>query len=181
MSEHAPQERQNPYEKAPGMKSFILKLEGETEKTVELHQNNTGIYRHRRQPMGDHIFVALGEENEGGTMGFFLWRESVGQEKFDRLIEALEKVDVGYEPLEYMSEADIERFVERFGYAPEIVMPELETFELTPRKEREVGSLATALAMMSADDLMEEFKLPQPPMKLPLRWTRSEKIVEDEE
>lgn len=181
MSEHAPQERQNPYEKAPGMKSFILKLEGDEDKTMELHQNNTGVYLHSRQSQGDHIFVALGEQEEGGTLGFFLWKEGIGAEKFAQFLEALQKVDVPCNSDEYMSEADVQRFIDRFGYEPALDEIELETFELTPRKEREVGSLATALAMMSADELMDEFSLPQPPQRMPSRWISNKKVVEDDD
>lgn len=53
--------------------------------------------------------------------------------------------------------------------------------ELTPRKEGEVNKLREMLGKMSTHDVMEEFHLPAPSPRLPLRWIHNEVILEDEE
>ena len=46
----------------------------------------------------------------------------------------------------------------------------VETYELTNRHEESIAKLALTLSVMPADDVMEEFMLPQPPQALPQRW-----------
>ena len=144
----------NPFEYQEGDPVFKMDF---TNAKLYLHPKNTFIYEYSKQIEGDHIFIAH-DLKDGEVMGYYMFRkmlEEAGVEMpWNKLVTNLGEMGCRLFNLEYMDEADQAMYEKHFGTKPERIpetpeTPEvrkpLETFDVTPRKERVISYLGHLL------------------------------------